>query len=78
MTDIVTSAFFASTGDTPDDIRRYSMSGTADELVERIHGPAVDGVTELAVQPGGDVADELLRVASALRPVGLLRSPDGS
>ncbi len=63
---------------TPEHIRRFSMSGTADEVVERIHGLAADGVTELAVQPGGDVVDELLRFASALRPAGLLRSPDGS
>jgi hypothetical protein len=63
---------------TPGHIRRVSMTATTDELAAHIHGPAADGMTELAVQPGGDVADELLRLASAPRPAGLLRSPDGS
>ena len=63
---------------TPEHIRRFSVTGTADELVERVHALEVDGVNELAIQPGGDVADELRRLASAFRSAGLLRSPDGS
>jgi hypothetical protein len=63
---------------TPERIRRFSMTGTADQLAERIHGLAADGVTEPAVPPGGDIADELQHLASALGPAGLLRSPDGS
>jgi 5,10-methylenetetrahydromethanopterin reductase len=63
---------------TPEWIRRFSMTGTAAELAERAHGLAADGVTELAVQPGGDVADEMRRLAAAFRTAGLLRSPDGS
>jgi 5,10-methylenetetrahydromethanopterin reductase len=63
---------------TPEHIRRFSVTGTADELVERVHALAVDGVNELAIQPGGDVADELRRLATAFRSAGLLRSPDGS
>jgi len=63
---------------TPDYIRRFSVTGTAAELAERVRGLADDGVTELAIQPGGDVADELRRLATALGSAGLLRSPDGS
>jgi hypothetical protein len=63
---------------TPEHIRRFSVTGTAPELAERVHGLAADGVTELALQPGGDVADELRRLAAAFVSAGLLRSPDGA
>ena len=63
---------------TPEHIRRFSVTGTAPELAERVHGLAADGVAELALQPGGDVADELRRLAAAFVSAGLLRSPDGA
>jgi 5,10-methylenetetrahydromethanopterin reductase len=63
---------------TPGHIRRFSVTGTGPELVERARQMATDGVTELAIQPGGDVPDELRRLAAAFRAGGLLRSPDGS
>ena len=63
---------------TPEYIRRFSVTGTAGELADRVHALAADGVTELAIQPGGDVADELRRLATAFRSAGLIRSPDGS
>jgi 5,10-methylenetetrahydromethanopterin reductase len=63
---------------TPEHIKRFSMTGTATELAERVIGLAEDGLTELAIQPGGDVPDELRRLASAFRQAGLLRSFDGS
>lgn len=34
---------------TPEHIRRFSVTGTSDELVERVHALAVDGVNELAI-----------------------------
>lgn len=40
-------------------IASLSFTGTADRLRERVAGLAADGVTELAVQPGGDVPAEL-------------------
>ena len=57
---------------------RFSVTGTAAKLAGRVHGLAADGVTELALQPGGDVADELRRLAAAFVSAGLLRSPDGA
>jgi len=63
---------------TPEHIRRFSVTGTAAELAERVRALDADGVTELAIQPGGDVADELRRLAAAFAGAGLLRSPDGS
>ena len=59
-------------------VRRFSVTGTAAELAERVRALDADGVTELAIQPGGDVADELRRLAAAFAGAGLLRSPDGS
>ena len=47
-------------------IAAMSFTGTAQTLRERAHALARDGVTELAVQPGGDVPGELRRLASAL------------
>lgn len=63
---------------TPEYIRRFSVTGNAGELADRVRALAADGVTELAIQPGGDVADELRRLATAFRSAGLIRSPDGS
>jgi 5,10-methylenetetrahydromethanopterin reductase len=51
---------------TPDNVRRFSFTGTAGELRARAEALAADGVTELAVQPGGDVPAELRRLAAAL------------
>jgi 5,10-methylenetetrahydromethanopterin reductase len=50
----------------PEHIRRFALCGTAEELAERAAQMAGDGVTELAVQPGGDVPSELRRLAGAL------------
>jgi 5,10-methylenetetrahydromethanopterin reductase len=63
---------------TPEHIRRFAVTGTAAELADRVRALDADGVTELAIQPGGDVADELRRLAAAFGTAGLLRSPDGS
>jgi 5,10-methylenetetrahydromethanopterin reductase len=51
---------------TADTIARFGFCGTAAELRERAEGLAREGVTELALQPGGDVPSELRRLASAL------------
>jgi 5,10-methylenetetrahydromethanopterin reductase len=51
---------------TAANVARFSLTGTAPELRERAEALAADGVTELAVQPGGDVPSELRRLASAL------------
>ena len=45
-----------------------SFTGTAEALRERAARLAGDGVTELAVQPGGDIPAELRRLAAALLP----------
>jgi len=63
---------------TPERIRRFSMTGTADQLAERVIGLAGEGVTELAIPSGGGVPDELRRLATAFGQSGLLRSSDGS
>ncbi len=47
-------------------IGALSFTGTAEGLRERAARLAADGVTELAVQPGGDVPQELRRPAAAL------------
>ena len=47
-------------------IGALSFTGTAEGLRERAARLAADGVTELAVQPGGDVPQELRRLAAAL------------
>lgn len=52
---------------TADNIRRFAFCGTAAELRARVAQMEADGVTELAVQPGGDVPAELRRIAEALR-----------
>lgn len=49
-------------------IRRFSFTGTSEELRARAAAMDADGVTELAVQPGGDVPDGLRRLAAALLP----------
>jgi 5,10-methylenetetrahydromethanopterin reductase len=49
-----------------DTLRRFGFCGTAEELAARIADMERDGVTELAIQPGGDIPDELHRIAEAL------------
>ncbi len=51
---------------TPENVARFAFCGTAGELVERAEALAADGVTDLALQPGGDVPAELRRLAGAL------------
>lgn len=52
---------------TADTIARFGFCGTASDLRARMDQMAVDGVTELAIQPGGDIPAELRRIAEALR-----------
>lgn len=51
---------------TAANIARFSFTGTAGELRERAAALAADGVSELAIQPGGDIPSELRRLAAAL------------
>jgi 5,10-methylenetetrahydromethanopterin reductase len=51
---------------TAANVAAMSFTGTARDLRERAEALAADGVTELAVQPGGDVPDGLRRLAAAL------------
>ena len=51
---------------TAENVARFSFTGTAAELRARAEALAGDGVTELAIQPGGDVPSELRRLARAL------------
>ena len=51
---------------TAPNIAALSFTGTAGALRERAERLGADGVTELAVQPGGDVPAELRRLAAAL------------
>ena len=51
---------------TAANVARFSFTGTAGDLRARAESLAADGVTELAVQPGGDVPAELRRLAGAL------------
>lgn len=51
---------------TADNIRRFGFCGTAAELALRCVELERDGVTELAIQPGGDIPSELHRIAEAL------------
>lgn len=51
---------------TAENVARFSFTGTAGALRERAEALAADGVTELAVQPGGDVPAEMRRLAAAL------------
>ena len=53
---------------TPRTSRASPSPGTAAQLRERAEALAADGVDELAIQPGGDVADGLRRLAAALIP----------
>jgi 5,10-methylenetetrahydromethanopterin reductase len=52
---------------TADNVHRFAFCGTAAELRERTERMERDGVTELAIQPGGDIPAELRRIAEALR-----------
>ena len=52
---------------SPDAIGRFGFCGRADQLRERVDQMSRDGVTELAIQPGGDIPAELRRIAQALR-----------
>ena len=47
-------------------IDRFALCGTATELRARVGAMAADGVTEVALQPGGDVPEGLRRLAAAL------------
>lgn len=51
---------------TPENVRRFSLTGTVDELRQRLAELARAGVDEVAIQPGGDIPSELRRLASAL------------
>ena len=51
---------------TADNIRRFGFCGTATELARRVAEMERDGVSELAIQPGGDIPAELHRIAEAL------------
>ncbi len=51
---------------TPENVARFAFCGTAGELRARAERLAANGVTELCVQPGGDIPDELRRLAAAL------------
>jgi 5,10-methylenetetrahydromethanopterin reductase len=51
---------------TAENVARFSFTGTAADLRARAEALADDGVTELAIQPGGDVPSELRRLAHAL------------
>ncbi len=52
---------------TVDNIARFGFCGTASQLRARAGQMERDGVTELAIQPGGDIPAELRRIAEALR-----------
>ncbi|MND08409.1 hypothetical protein D3C83_309930 [compost metagenome] len=51
---------------TADNVARFSFTGTAGELAARAADLAAQGVTDLALQPGGDVPEGLRRLAAAL------------
>jgi 5,10-methylenetetrahydromethanopterin reductase len=51
---------------TAENVASLSFTGTAADLRARAEALAGDGVTELAIQPGGDVPSELRRLAAAL------------
>jgi len=51
---------------TAENVARFSLTGTAAELRARAAALRADGVTELAIQPGGDVPAELRRLSAAL------------
>lgn len=51
---------------TAANVARFALCGTPAELRRRADAMAAEGVTELAVQPGGDVPDGLRRLAAAL------------
>jgi 5,10-methylenetetrahydromethanopterin reductase len=51
---------------TAENVARFGFCGTAQDLGERAEALGADGVTDLALQPGGDVPGELRRLADAL------------
>jgi hypothetical protein len=51
---------------TAQNVARFGFCGTAQDLGERAEALGADGVTDLALQPGGDVPGELRRLADAL------------
>jgi len=51
---------------TAENVARFSFTGTAGELGARAADLAAQGVTDLALQPGGDVPAGLRRLADAL------------
>ena len=53
---------------TAQTIAGMSFTGTAAQLREHAEELSRDGVTELAIQPGGDIPSELRRIAAALLP----------
>ena len=44
------------------------LTGTVDEVRTRVNQLIVNGITEIAFQPVGDVPAELTSMAAALRP----------
>ena len=51
---------------TAENIARFGFCGTAGDLRRRADALAAEGVTDLALQPGGDIPAELRRLADAL------------
>lgn len=51
---------------TAENVARFAFCGTASDLRARAEALAADGVTELALHPGGDIPAELRRLAAAL------------
>lgn len=51
---------------TAANVARFAFCGTASDLRARAEALASDGVTELALHPGGDIPAELRRLAAAL------------
>lgn len=51
---------------TAENVARFAFCGTAADLRARAEALGADGVTELALHPGGDVPSELRRLAAAL------------
>jgi 5,10-methylenetetrahydromethanopterin reductase len=51
---------------TASNVARFAFCGTASDLRSRAEALYADGVTELALHPGGDIPAELRRLAAAL------------
>jgi 5,10-methylenetetrahydromethanopterin reductase len=51
---------------TAENVARFAFCGTAPDLRSRAEALAAEGVTELALHPGGDIPAELRRLATAL------------